>query len=192
MRGCTESADRRCWSTQRAWHLNEVVKTLNMLDPSFEFQLVNDFVGLVPAGPQKQAMRERFGDPTSPSSWEGQNEHIAMNINKLSTVLGILSPTLPPEEPSVRYYSKKAFKYLVQHFTPGCVRFSNAFADPKYLGPVKGMFAEVPNLGIMFVDATTSNVTFPSVATLMGRWTSPCGTSLSSHTRGHRGRFGTA
>ena len=64
------------------------------------------------------------------------------------------------------------------------MRYSNAFADPKYLGPVKGMFAEVPTLDIMFVDATTSNVMFPSIAKLL-QWDWATYTLMSTDDKGY-------
>ena len=80
---------------------------LNMQDPEFEFALVSGFVGLVPTGDEKLVLRERFGDPTTPTSWEGSGEHVVAKLEEFGQVLEAVIPRPTKDEPSSRPYSKR-------------------------------------------------------------------------------------
>ncbi len=102
---CTEYGDGRCWTLERAQRLSAVIEDLNLQDPQFEFPLMDKFVGLIPTHSQGTETKFRFGDPTSPSSWEGNTAHIESKSRDYAPVFSGQVPS--GEQPSSRSIAKK-------------------------------------------------------------------------------------
>ena len=169
-RACTEDPRGRCWSDGREGQLQEYMNMKEFMGKDFEFPLVEFYVGLVPAPSQRIMMRDRFGDPTTSSGWEGTADHRLMKVEKYEHVVGddLKENVEQWNTPSSQqYHSRRNIKYLMQFCLPGAVRSPASFSEVRFLKPVRGMLTQVPTLDALFSDAPDDSVRYKTVADLL-------------------------